>query len=351
MPRFSKGVRSASASSGDFMLLSDNEKHRLAMSLLEEFGAKNITEHGDEIIHSCCLPFGGHRNGDAHPSASLNWRKLVYHCHGCDGSGSIVWFAAVCRGESIEAMRQWAADLRSLDSPESVESFMTYLRAMYARQGRSNDRPIPHFPLSVLEPWEALQPDQRGSLYLEMRHVPRDNVAKHHVGYDAEADRIVLPHFWEGALVGWQKRRLVDDGGPKYKNTPDFPKDRTLYNPIVETPALVVVESVFTVVAKSHIPEHTFVSTFGASVTTRQMSLLSDYNKRIILWFDNDKPGYNATRNVGEYLRQYTSVYVVDSPWNEDAGGLDDDTVVDLLSKPVPLHKWHPPADVKEWSP
>src|ERR1017187_3010288 len=76
--------------------LSDQEKRDMCLNLLEGMGARNITVKGDEILHSCSLPFGLHSNGDEHPSASLNWSKLVFHCYGCGSSGGIAWFVSVC---------------------------------------------------------------------------------------------------------------------------------------------------------------------------------------------------------------------------------------------------------------
>jgi Toprim-like len=338
---FSKGVPASE------VLLSGSEKHELALSLLDEFGAQNVTEHGDELVHSCCLPFGAHRNGDANPSASLNWRKLAYNCLGCGGKGSLFWFISVCRGESIGTIRDWVASKSALDTEESLAALLVYLDALYAPQGAAIDSPIPRFPMSVLTPWMRVHP------YLtEMRHIRRENILKHLVGYDESCERIVLPHMWEGSLVGWQTRRMVDDGTAKYINTPDFPKDRTLYNSTVESPTLVVVESAMTVVAKSHLDhDYGFVGTFGASVTDHQMALLYDDPRPILLWFDNDPHGWKAMSEVGKYLERDADVSVVPSPWNEDAGGLDDETTLELLRAAVPFCDYSPPSYVKEWSP
>ena len=338
--------RGVAASSGsDFLLLSDTEKHALALDLLNEFGAEHIKENGDEINHSCVLPYGLHANGDQSASASLNWRKLSYNCFVC-GGGGLFWFISLCRGEPLGKVRDWAESKTGLgDDEESLNSLLSYLDTLYNPQGNAPPPPIPHFNVAVLDPWKKIHP------YLtEVRHVPVANIERHLVGYDEKINRIIFPHFWKGELVGWQKRRLLNDGSPKYQNTPDFPRDRTIYNNDVQCVNTVIVESPMTVVSKSHFaPQYGMIATFGKQVTKKQLALLRD-KENVILWFDNDQAGWDATLNVGEYLLNYTDVRVVDSPWIEDGADLDDETALDLLANTVPYSVWRRPAVVKEWS-
>lgn len=51
--------------------------------LQDILGIREITNNGDELIHSCPLPFGMHRNGDLSPSASLNSETLLFNCFTC----------------------------------------------------------------------------------------------------------------------------------------------------------------------------------------------------------------------------------------------------------------------------
>src|SRR5690606_17944775 len=106
---------------------------------------------------------------------------------------------------------------------------------------------------------------------------------------------------------------------PKYKNTPDFPKDRTLYNYDPKATTAVVVESPMSVLSKAHIMP--IEATFGANVTDRQMRYISMHRK-VVLFFDNDEAGWKATRAVGEYLEAYSSVWVADNPYAADPADL-----------------------------
>ena len=97
---------------------------------------------------------------------------------------------------------------------------------------------MPHFDPSILEPWKRIHPH-----LTEFRHIPKANIVKHLLGYDERSDRIVFPMFWDDRLVGWQTRRIWNDGTPKYKNSPDFPRGRVLYNLDVKSPRLVIIEA------------------------------------------------------------------------------------------------------------
>jgi Toprim-like len=326
--------------------LPDEEKQQMALDLLEQFGAQNIKIVGDEITHSCVLPFGLHTNGDRNPSAQLNWRKLTYNCYGCGSGGGLLWFVGTCKGEDTGGIVSWITKKIGTESEsKGLQNFLAYIDKVYSPVNAKIVQPIPKFNRNVLEPWRFIHP------YLTVDcHIPESNIIAHDVGYDPKADRIVLPHYWNGELVGWQTRwpeKKREDGTPKYKNTPDFPKDQTLYNrPTDRNKPLLVVESVMSVVSKSHIWP-AMVSTFGASVTERQKLLLADHSK-VILWFDNDQAGWTATDDVAGDLSKYCDVFVVDSDLDADAADLTDDQFADQVVDLIPYGLWTPPTDLRE---
>jgi hypothetical protein len=354
MPNFRKGVR---PDPGPFeaALLPESEKERLCRSLLSEFGATRVRPGKDgELIHSCVLPFGLHKNGDSSPSASLNYKKLTYNCLGCQNSGGLLWFIATCRGERSSQSRKWLNQQTGLGGEEqSLSSLMAYFDEVY-KQRPNAVPPIPRMSERVLEPWMVIHP------YLtEVRGIPEETVVAFKAGYgDVEvklndgtkvkSKRIVIPHYWKGDLVGWQSRRLLDDGTPRYVSSPDFPKDVTIYNHDPRNrPDVVVVESALSVLSKTHLMP--IVATFGASVTDRQVRLLA-LHRRLFLWFDNDEAGWNATASVAERASPYTQVFAIQSPYAADAGDVDDATAFSLVEQAVPIHLWERPSDLIPWN-
>ena len=322
--------------------LSDDEKREMCLSLLDEFGAQNISLRGDEILHSCCLPNGLHSNGDRNPSANLNWRKMTYKCHGCGEGGGIAWFITTCRGGDLGDTKKWLSCQTSVGSSESLARLQNYIDSLFNKPVVATNVQIPEYDPEILKPWQFIHP-----WLTEIRGIPTDNIIQCRIGFDPESHRIVLPHFWKGALVGWQTRQLLSGDSPKYKNTPNFPKNETLYHaPDDQRAEILVVESVLSVAAKLHLHSG-MVATFGASVTERQKHLLAAYQK-VILWFDNDPAGWKATREVGEMLVRYTQVLVVQSDLAADPAEVDDDTFERLVSEAVPYSLWQQPSQLKE---
>lgn len=337
-------------------LLPDDAKRDLCRALLEEFGVTHINEtHKGELIHSCPLPLGGHSNGDRKPSASLNYKKLTFKCLGCGHSGGLIWFAATCRGEDSQQVRAWIEGETGLGQTVMDLPKLLDLLDAYAKPGTVARTPMPNYDPSVLKPWtwpiqHPILTDGMPEIGIKGRGLREDTLNHFRVCYAEEypmgkdaatQERIVIPHFWKGQLVGWQARRIDGRDEPKYKNSPDFPKDTTLYNFDPKCRQIVVVESPMSVLARwHHVPE--MMATFGATLTEDQLKLLQRFD-RVITWFDNDKAGWRATRQVQNELSRFTTVLVVDNPYDADAADVDDTTADRLIAEAIPPVVWNPP--------
>lgn len=343
---------------GDFFevsILDDGTKEQLCRDLLAEFGVTQVkATSGGELIHSCCLPFGRHKNGDRNPSASLNFRKLTYNCLGCGSSGGLLWFIAACRGETSEEAREWLNGATGLgQTVMELGTLLQILDGIYA--GNTEVRPpIPRYDHRVLDPWTwnifhpyltDPPPDGRG--------IPESTLDHFRVGYADEyfdgSERIIIPLFWRGDLVGWQARR-VDAAGhsDKYRNSPDFPREQTIYNyGNGDRHSAILVESPASVLRHFH-HQPTMQATFGAKVTDVQLRLLQRYGS-VVVWMDNDEAGWKATHRVAAELARYNTVWVVDSHYAADAADLDDDVVDQLIADAIPYAIWKQPAVLMPW--
>lgn len=354
-PRFNTGLQKPRDYGGDLsdaLALSEKDREDLCRTLLAELGATTVREGAKgELITSCVLPFGNHTDQDRNPTASLNYQKLLYNCLGsCQAGGSIIWLIGTARDTSGPEARRWLAKkTRSTGETdgESLSKLLEYFDSVYAPTKRTKD-PIPYMDARVLDPW--LVPNEYKTAYLVlMRGILEENVERFKLGYGVfkGSRRIVIPHFWRERLVGWQTRRLVDDGTPKYLASPDLPKSQTVFNYNPDVPA-VVVEAPLSAVSKDHMAH--VEATFGATVTDDQLRLLSMHRK-VILFMDNDKAGWKATDRIGEGLSAYSQVLVVENPWNADALDLDDQTFGQLVEDAVPYALWTRPKakEMMEW--
>ena len=265
---------------------------------------------------------------------------LTSNCFGCGNSGGLLWFIGVCRGTSSTQARGWLANYAGVGDSSNLAKLLEFFDTVYTPR-KNNQTPIPKFSKKILDGWRFIHP-----YMTEIRNIPEEILIQFNIGWNPETNRIVLPHFWKDELVGWQTRRLVDDGSPKYLSSVDFPKRQTIYNYQPEKP-VVVVESVISVLSKYAIYPN-IEATFGMELPERQVQLLAAH-PRVTLFFDNDQAGYKATNTVGTKLMPYTDVRVVDNPWSADAGDMDEITFMELVNNAIPFEIWSPTKEVKEW--
>lgn len=314
-----------------------------AQTVLDHYGARNVFEKPGrdgtiEYVHSCLIDTitPHHTNGDESPSASMS-SKLAYHCWSY-GGGDVLWFIQEMEDcERDEALHILAGFVEDTDEPR--KSALEYIKEIY-KHGKSEEAPIPNYSDIILEPWYIVHP------YLtDIRGFNEQTLQRYGVGYDNTYHQIVLPHWWEGNLVGYQKRR-IDEGPwpktplydlkgkliPKYKNSVDFPKDKTLFNYDTvqgrHEDSVIIVESVMSVLrAESWVDEGhrswgNVLCTFGGKVLEKQLEILTQYEE-VTVWMDNDPAGWAGTIKLYNALKGFCTVKIIDGPKDLDLGDLD----------------------------
>lgn len=354
-----------------YSALPDVQKKQLCLDLLTEFGADQINEtHKGELQHQCTLPLGGHTDRDS-LTASINYKKLTFKCFVCNNSGGLLWWIAVNRHESVTDSKTWLRDAAGFTSGIGIDQLLTIIDSLF--HPKIENRVMPRYDERLLARWTEWPMHHP---YLTMpwlqggREIPVETLDRFKIGYcDRDDDwryyqRIIIPLFWQGTLVGWQARRLdpQDPEPAKYKNSPDVPRDRILYGDLdgakdwcvlVESPASVLRHA-------HHLP---MLATLGASVSPLQVPLLHRF-KRVYLFFDNDKAGWDALSGTSnrygkqlsagliEQLRPFVEVFVVGNPYGSitgrpgapDASDFTDEQVQTLVADAVPAVLWHRPV-------
>jgi DNA primase len=121
--------------------------------------------------------------------------------------------------------------------------------------------------------------------------------------YDRFRDRIMFPiHNQRGVIIGFGGR-VIDQGEPKYLNSPETPlfeKGRELYglfqarSAIREAQRVVVVEGYMDVVALAQYDIGYAVATLGTATTPLQVRKLLRQTDNVIYCFDGDAAGRRA---------------------------------------------------------
>jgi len=291
-----------------------------------------ITEMGDELIHSCRLPFGMHKNGDSNPSASLNRKDLVFNCFTC-GGGSIVWLVQnvldIDRDSALAELKNYSSGLKVIP----IEEFMEKLNKLFTDE-ETKKYEIPVYNEKILSRWVG------PSDYLTSRGVSEEVQEEMQTGIDrnraeyrkvvggqdvVHLDRVVIPHFIKGKLVGWVARKIDNiDGVSKYKNSKGFPRQYSLYNQdnVKGMDSIYVVESPMSVLVLKSRGIKNVVATFGAKFSEPQVGLLRNF-REVVIFMDGDAPGRSASSNLIKALSHYTNVRVINTPEGEDPASLD----------------------------
>lgn len=375
---FTRGVTDADTNTeaSTYAALPELQKKQLCLDLLAEFGADEIRENAKgELQHRCTLPFDGHTDRNS-ITASINYRKLKFHCFVCGNSGSLLWWIAVNRRESVTQSTSWLRDKSGVSSGLDTETLLQVLDSLF--HPKVEERIIPSYSDRSIRrwlDWPRFHPYLTGRWLDGCREIPEDNLRRFTVGYcDHDDDwhyyqRIILPIRWGGQLVGWQARKLdpADPVPAKYKFSPDTPRDRILYGlpeALDQRDELLVVEGTLSAVRHAHhLP---IAATMGASVSPLQLPLLHRY-RRVYLMLDNDKAGWQAlTGTFNRYgrqlqpglietLRPYTELFVVQNPFGSiegrqetpegppDAADFTDSEIEMLVAEAVPAVRWRPP--------
>lgn len=303
-------------------------------AVLEHYEVANMYRDGDEIIHSCPIDRiePHHTHGDATPSARMNVEKKVWNCW---SYGGFDIFGFIMQMEQKDHFHEIAPMLGKFlgDAAVDTRSFVEEIESFFRKE---SDPPLPRYHERALSGWQFYHP------YLATRGIDFDTAKRLQVGYDERANRIVIPVYHQGQVVGWQKRSVPDgDWGPgtkpppgqgyipKYLNPPSFPKSQVLYNlDHVQGDEVILVESPFSVIRAESLGIHNAVASFGASPSEDQLKQLRKFS-RVYVWYDDDDAGYRGAALAVEGLIHHTRVMWIPADGNKDLGDYDTQGEVD----------------------
>lgn len=266
------------------------------------------------------------------PSFTVSQTKQFYHCFGCGAHGTAISFLMEHQGMGfIDAVKdlagrvgmtvpEQAPDPRRQEKVEAAEDLTEVtLKAaqFYKAQLKTTERAIAYLKNRGLtgeiaaryglgyapDGWQSLEsvfPDYHSKALNEAGLVILSDEGRR---YDRFRDRVMFPiHNQRGVIIGFGGR-VIDQGEPKYLNSPETPlfeKGRELYGlfqaraAIRDAEKVIVVEGYMDVVALAQYGIGYAVATLGTATTPWQVQKLLRQSENVIYCFDGDAAGRRA---------------------------------------------------------
>lgn len=295
------------------------------------------------------------------PSFSVSEDKQIYHCFGCHNGGNVFKFLMEYKKISfIEAVEELAEQLRiqldfdqSTSEKQSEQEILFDINTEVARYYSNNllneidaeyarsyfeSRKIKIQTIRAFGLGFALNSRDSLTKFLINKKVDLDKalqlglIGKSSDGrvYDKLSGRIIFPIFSpNGRVVAFAGRTLIDKPDTaKYINSPEsliYIKGRILYglshskDEIRKANRAIIVEGYMDLISLYQNGIKNVVAVSGTALTDEQAQLLSRYTKNVVLLFDADTAGINASlRSIEILLKRDFDVKIATLPAGED---------------------------------
>ena len=312
-------------------------------AFLDELTARNPIEDvvgqyvtlkrsGSNLFGLC--PFHGEKTA----SFSVAPDKGIYYCFGCHKGGSVINFQMEIEGLSYPDAVRSLAKRAGLEVPEDEQYQSRYRQQerlwalhkeaaryfhsqLYAPIGQEAlnyalGRGMNKYILTTFgvgyapESWDGLANALRKKGYTEqeLRDSGLFSISRKNGNlYDRFRDRLMFPIIdVRGNVIAFGGRVIKKDSeAAKYLNSPEtliFNKRKNLFglNLAKKTkhPYFILVEGNIDVVALHQFGFDNAIASLGTSLTEEQATLLSKYTEQVVLIYDGDNAGQNATKRA-----------------------------------------------------
>lgn len=339
--------------------------------------------------YQACCPFHNEKS----PSFTVSQDKQFYHCFGCGAHGNAISFIMEFdRLEFVEAIEELAR-YHGLEVPREKGSrpamseekkqqqqddyaVMEQVARFFQHQLRQNGNSkkaidyLKNRGLSgdIVKQWEiGYAPDswdallntfgkdpQRVKQLVDLKLVNKNDQGR---TYDFFRDRIMFPiRDKRGRVVGFGGR-VLDDGGPKYLNSPEtriFHKGSELFgfysarqkNRSLDT--VVIVEGYMDVVALSQFDINIATAALGTATTPEHIQMLVRATSHIVCCYDGDRAGreaaWRALENALPALKDGVRISFLFLPDGEDPDTMvrqvGKDAFMEMLDDAMPLSRF-----------
>lgn len=296
----------------------------------------HLEKSGSNYTGLC--PFHSEKTGSFMVSKS----KQIYKCFGCNAGGDVISF--VMRWENVDFMEavkilarkcgitldrniseeekkkiQEINKFREIHTEAARFYFANLLRTKnpgyeYLRKRGLSDKIIKKFGLGYSpNSWNSLMN------YLLSKGYDKTDLVKcglithkteSNKYFDRFRNRVMFPIFnYNGKVIGFGGR-VLDDSLPKYLNSPEtlvFNKRMNLYGlniskKDIKDDTLILVEGYMDLISLYQNNIENVVATLGTALTIEQAKLIRRFAKNVIISYDSDQAGQNATLRAIDIL-------------------------------------------------
>ena len=293
-------------------------------------GYVQLTKRSGSNLFGLC-PFHSEKT----PSFSVAPDKQIYHCFGCGKGGSVIGFIMEIENLSFPDAVGFLARRAGMQMPEQDDNgaskrrermlslnrdaarfFHEQLktpaggvaRDYIAKRGLSG-RTVTNFGLGFApNTWSSLTDAMKRKGYSERELFEAGLVRQGRSGrgvYDTFRNRLMFPVIdVRGNVIGFSGR-ILDDGEPKYMNSPEtavFSKSHNLFalNLAKKSKSgyLILAEGNIDVASLHQAGFDSAVASLGTSLTPEQARLMSRYANEVVIAYDNDGAGQKAAQRA-----------------------------------------------------
>ncbi len=280
--------------------------------------------------YTACCPFHNEKT----PSFTVSETKQFYHCFGCGAHGTAIGFLMEYEHlDFVDAIETLAAEYhievpredapastsQARDEKQPLFDVLEQASQLYQQQLRNSERAIQYLKQRGLsgeiarryklgyapEGWNFLL-DNIGSNASNFKHLKAAGMlVEKSPGkrYDRFRDRIMFPILDRRGRTIAFGGRIIDEGEPKYLNSPETPifhKGYELYGfyearqTLRNLQRIVVVEGYMDVVALAQNGIEYAVASLGTATTKDQIQKLFRSVPQVIFCYDGDQAGHKA---------------------------------------------------------
>lgn len=316
------------------------------ISISDLIGRKLPLKRRGRDFVACC-PFHHEKT----PSFSVSDAKGIYHCFGCGKTGNIFTFVMETEGLNFKEAIEYIANMYGIQLPkiekvkkEQKKEEIDEIDLLY----KINEETCKFFEKSLFEFYA-----KNAQLYAKKRGLTKTDIKKFRIGfapddysmlinhlknlgykeemmekagvvakgdkgyYDKFRNRLIFPVLDKKGRVIAFTGRILDDGMPKYMNSPEtkiYIKGNTLFNyyfarkAIYDNKSAVLVEGNMDALSLFINGVENVVAPMGTGITENQIKELWISTDNIYVCLDGDKAGQKASVRLAKLVLPLISV-------------------------------------------